>query len=119
MRADRSMRGLVRLGLAAAVLLGAVGRATAADGAEETLKLLYRVALSAEMCGFAIAPRQSDALGRAMNRSLTESGLDPDAADQLYRDVDAGLEAEGWDKVCASKGDWAQSYRALLAANAP
>lgn len=118
MRADRPSRGLFRVALvAAAVLAGSIGRAPAAEGAEETLKTLYRIALSAEMCGFPIAPRQSEALGKSMNRALTESGLDPDAADELYRDVDASLEAEGWDKVCAAGGDWARNYRALLAAN--
>lgn len=117
MRADRPLRGLLRLGLLAAVLTGSVDRVTAAEGADETLKTLYRIALSAEMCGFPIAPRQSEALGKSMNRALSESGLDPDAAEQLYRDVDSSLEAEGWDKVCAASGDWARNYRALLAAN--
>lgn len=117
MRADRPSRGLFRAGLLAAVLAGSVPLVAAAEGPEETLKTLYRVALSAEMCGFPIAPRQSEALGRSMNRALAESRLDPDAADQLYRDVDAALEAEGWDNVCSASGDWARGWRALLAAN--
>ena len=52
-----------------------------------------------------------------MNRALTESSLDEEKAEDLYRSVDSALEAEGWDKVCAQKGDWARNYRALLAAN--
>ena len=87
------------------------------NGSAETLKTLYRVALSAEMCGFPIAQRQSEALGRAMNRALSESGLDPDAADRLYLDVDEALETEGWDTVCKADGEWARSWHALLAAN--
>lgn len=116
MRAARLSRRLARLGLGVAVLF-AVGTAEAQDGAADTLKTLYRIALSAEMCGFPIAPRQSEALGRAMNRALTESGLDADAGDRLYLDVDAALEAEGWEKICATDGDWAHGFRALLAAN--
>lgn len=116
MRAARLPRRLVRLGLGAALLVSA-GVARADDGAADALKTLYRIALSAEMCGFPIAPRQSEALGRAMNRAMSESGLDADGADRLYLDVDAALETEGWDKICASDGDWAHGFRALLAAN--
>ncbi len=113
MRAAR----LSRLALGVALLASVPSAAGAVDGPADTLKMLYRVALSAEMCGFPIAQRQSEALGRAMNRALSESGLDPDAADRLYLDVDEALEAEGWDKVCAANGDWARSWHALLAAN--
>ncbi|NLH81079.1 MAG: hypothetical protein GX458_09605 [Phyllobacteriaceae bacterium] len=113
MRAAR----LSRLALGAALLAAASSVAGAVDGPTETLKTLYRVALSADMCGFPIAQRQSEALGRAMNRALSESGLDPDAADRLYLDVDEALEAEGWDKICAANGEWARSWNALLAAN--
>ena len=117
MPARRNARGLVGLAALAALLLSAPPTAVAGDGAEETLRNLYRIAISAEMCEFALSPRQSDALGRAMDRSLAESGLDEDAADALYRGVDAALNAEGWDKVCAQNGDWARTYRALVAAN--
>ncbi len=117
MRAGLLARGLFGLAALAAVLLVAPRPALAAEGAEETLRTLYRIALSAEMCGFPLAPRQADALGKAMNRALAEVGLDEDGSDEFYRGVDAALEAEGWDKVCAENGDWARSYRALLAAN--
>jgi hypothetical protein len=116
MRADLLSRGL--FGLAALAAVSLVGTPSAqAEGAEDTLRTLYRIAISAEMCGFPIANRQAEALGNAMNRSLAETGLDEDGADKLYREVDAGLESEGWDKVCAQNGDWARNYRALLAAN--
>lgn len=114
MRAGRSTRGLVGLAL---VLLAFAPGARAAETAEETLKVLYRIAISAEMCGFPIGHRQADQLGKAMNRALAESGLDGEAADQLYRDVDAALGNEGWETVCETNGTWARSYRALLAAN--
>ena len=116
MRAGSFGRGLAA---AACLLLVALAapRAVAADGPEETLRTLYRIALSAEMCGFPIAPRQAEALGKSMNRALAESGLDGDAADQLYRDVDGALSGEGWETVCEQNGPWARTYRALLAAN--
>jgi len=104
--------------LACLLVVALAPRPAAAAEAEETLRMLYRVALSAEMCGFPLAPRQADALGKAMNRALSETGLEGDAADQVYRDVDTALEAEGWDKVCQENGAWARSYRALVAANA-
>ncbi len=116
MRAGLIARGSAAL--ASLLLVALVSRpAPAAETAEETLRVLYRIALSAEMCGFPIAPRQADALGKAMNRALSETGLEGEAADQFYRDVDGSLESEGWDKVCAENGDWARSYRSLLAAN--
>lgn len=115
MRAARFSRGL--LGLAALATISLAARPVVAAEAEETLRTLYRIALSADMCGFPLAQRQADALGKAMNRALAETGLDDGAADELYRSVDSGLESEGWDKVCAQNGDWARSYRALLAAN--
>lgn len=114
MRAHSVVSGIAALACLASVALTGPARA---ENAEETLRTLYRVAISAEMCGFPIAPRQADQLGKAMNRALAETGLQGDAAEQFYRDVDAGLEAEGWDKVCAENGDWARSYRAAIAAN--
>ncbi len=114
MRALFAARGIAALACLSSVALAQPARA---DGAEEALRTLYRVAISAEMCGFPIAPRQADQLGKAMNRALSETGLQGEAAEQFYRDVDAGLEAEGWDKVCAENGDWARSYRAAIAAN--
>lgn len=116
MRAGNLTRGLLGLAALAAVSLVA-GPAVAGEEAEATLRKLYRIALSADMCGFSMAPRQAEALGKAMNRALTESGLAEDAAEDLYRDVDSGLETEGWDKVCAKNGEWARAYRALLASN--
>ncbi len=116
MRAGSFARGFAALACLFVVSL-APRSAPAAEGGEESLRTLYRIALSAEMCGFPIAARQADALGKAMNRALSETGLEGDAADQVYRDVDAALEAEGWDKVCQENGAWARSYRALLAAN--
>ncbi|MCE1236408.1 MAG: hypothetical protein LWW93_08625 [Hyphomicrobiales bacterium] len=108
---------VTRVALGGAVLLGASVSARAGEASLETLKTLYRIALSAEMCGFPIAPRQSEAIGRAMNRALAESGLDAEASDKLYLDVDAALEVEGWDKICAADGEWAHGWRALVAAN--
>ena len=116
MRAASLARGLAALSCLA--LLAATPRAVVAgETPEETLRTLYRVALSAEMCGFPMAPRQANALGKAMNRALAETGLEGDAADEVYRAVDSALEAEGWDKVCAENGEWARNYRAVLAAN--
>lgn len=115
MRAGFLARGAAAFACLLVVALAT--RSAVAAEAEETLRTLYRIALSAEMCGFPMAPRQADALGKAMNRALSETGLEGDAADQIYRDVDTTLEAEGWDKVCQDNGAWARSYRALLAAN--
>lgn len=117
MRAGLLARGLLGFAALAAVSFGLARPTLAADGADETLRTLYRIAISAEMCGFPIAPRQADALGKAMNRAIAETGLDEDGSDEFYRSVDAALEAEGWDKVCAQNGEWARNYRALLAAN--
>lgn len=117
MRADLLARGLLGLAALAAVSLSDARPARAGDGPQETVRTLYRIALSAEMCGFQLGERQADALGKALNRALGETGLDEDGIDGLYKSIDADLEAEGWDRICAQNGDWARSYRAVLAAN--
>lgn len=108
---------VTRVAFAGVVLLAASAPTRAGEAPIEALKTLYRIALSAEMCGFPIGLRQSEAIGRAMNRALAESGLDAEASDRLYLDVDAALEAEGWEKICAADGEWAHGWRALVAAN--
>lgn len=115
MRAALFSRGLAAAAVIA-VLVASAPAAVAAEGPEETLRTLYRIALSADMCGFPMQKRQAEVLGKAMDKALADSGLDEDKAEALYRAVDTGLEAEGWEKVCAQKGDWARDYRAILAA---
>ncbi|MDK9696066.1 MAG: hypothetical protein OEL76_06735 [Siculibacillus sp.] len=112
MRAGILSRGF----MAAAVVSFLAAPGLAGEGPEDALRTLYRIALSADMCGFPMQKRQADVLGKAMDKALVESGLDEDKAEALYRSVDTGLEAEGWDKVCAQKGEWARDYRAILAA---
>jgi hypothetical protein len=109
------VRGLAGLACLSIVALGS-RPALAADGAEDTLRTLYRVALSAEMCGFPIGAKQADALGKAMNRTIADLGLDDDGVEALYRTIDGEFEAEGWETICAEDGDWARGYRRLLAA---
>ena len=112
MRAVSISRGLV----AVAVIALLATPVAAAEDARDTLRTLYRIALSADMCGFPMQKRQAEVLGKAIDKALSESGLDEDKAEELYRSIDTGLEAEGWEKVCAQKGDWARDYRAILAA---
>jgi hypothetical protein len=109
------VRGLLGLACFALVTVrpAVVG---AGDSAEDNLRTLYRIALSAEMCGFPIAAREADALGKAMNREIADLGLDDDGVDALYRRIDGEFEAEGWDGICAENGDWARGYRRRLAA---
>ena len=114
MRAVSFARGLA----AAAVITLLATPAVAADDARETLRTLYRIALSADMCGFPMQKRQAEILGKAMDKALAESGLDEEKAEELYNAVDTGLEAEGRDKICAQKSDWTRDYRAVLAARA-
>ncbi len=102
--------------LTALAVLSFLAAPAAAEDATDTLRTLYRIALSADMCGFPMQKRQAEVLGKAMDKALVESGLDEDKAEALYAAVDTGLEAEGWDKVCSQKGDWARDYRAILAA---
>ncbi|TBW39286.1 hypothetical protein EYW49_07300 [Siculibacillus lacustris] len=111
-----SVRGLAGLTALLVVALSDGRPVRAADPSEDTLRTLYRIALSAEMCGFPIAARQADALGVAMNRAIADMGLDDDAVEGLYQRIDREFEAEGWDKICAENGTWARGYRSLLAA---
>jgi hypothetical protein len=115
MPASTFVRGLAGLACLSIVAL-APRPSLAADGSEDTLRTLYRVALSAEMCGFPIAAKQADALGKALNRAIADLGLDDDGVEALYQKIDGEFEAEGWEAICAENGDWARGYRRLLAA---
>ncbi|MEZ5839826.1 MAG: hypothetical protein R3D02_05165 [Hyphomicrobiales bacterium] len=41
--------------------------------------------------------------------------LSDDAADQLYIETEASLEAQNWDKVCDPRGPWAAEYNDFIA----
>lgn len=76
----------------------------------EELRQLYRLALSAEACGFDVTPRQSDAMGKAMDRALSAAGLNDTASEKLMGDIETELDAKGWDKLCAETGEWAKTF---------
>lgn len=92
--------------------------ARASDPAEESLKSLYRIALSAEVCEFVLPTREANAVGKAMNQIIATLSLDEDKAEAFYLKVEAEMQAEGWDKLCAKNGQWAQTYRQLISSYA-
>lgn len=106
--------------VAVSAVLGLAGTlpARANDPAEESLKSLYRIALSAEMCDFALPSREAEAVGRAMNNAIAKLSLDEDKAEAFYLKVEAEMQAEGWDKLCAKGGQWAATYRELISSYA-
>ena len=96
-----------------AVLLAAPVPARAA-ATDPELTLLYRLALSAEMCGFPVSPRQADAIGKAMDKRLAALKLSDDEADEAYRAIEAAMQAEDWDRLCAKDGAWAKAWAAEI-----
>lgn len=96
----------------AAVLSGPVR----AQGTEPDPELarLYRLALSAEMCGFPMSKGQAAAVGKAMDKRVAALKLSDDAADAAFQAIEAAIEAEGWDGLCAKGGAWEKTYQAEL-----
>ncbi len=99
--------------LAAALVATGVGAASAArdPAARDALKRLYRLALSADLCGFPVTDAQSSALGKEMDKFVHVLDLDEDASDELYQKVEAEMEKEGLAQICREDGAWAKTYR--------
>ncbi|MBT9292088.1 hypothetical protein [Prosthecodimorpha staleyi] len=91
-------------------LAAASGPARAAEVNDPELTLLYRLALSAEMCGFTVSPKQAEAIGKEMDRHIRRLNLSDDDADALYKKIEADMAAEDWDRICAKTGAWAKTY---------
>lgn len=108
-----------RMFAAAAFAVGAIvalaipGTARADD--RDTLVSLYKVAISADACNFEMTDEQADAIGNAMDEAIAKLHLSDDAADQLYIETEASLEAQNWDKVCDPRGPWAAEYNDFIA----
>lgn len=108
---------MIRTALPAAILLALLALPAAPAVAEATdpeLTRLYRLALSAEMCGFPVSDKQAEAIGKAMDRRIADLKLSDEAADALYQKIEADMEAENWDALCAKGGPWAKAYAAEL-----
>jgi len=101
----------VPVALAAISTIAAIaGPARAAEANDPDLTLLYRLALSAEMCGFTVSPKQAEGIGKDMDRHIRRLNLSDDDADALYKKIEADMAAEDWDKLCAKSGAWAKTY---------
>jgi hypothetical protein len=105
----------VLIALAAISAIAAIaGPVRATEANDPELTLLYRLALSAEMCGFTVSPKQAEAIGKEMDRHIRRLNLSDDDADALYKTIEAGMAAEDWDKLCAKTGAWAKTYAEQL-----
>lgn len=105
--------------LAAAFAVGAVSvlaisGPVRADDRDE-LVTLYKIAISADACNFALSDDQADAVGSAMDALIGKMNLSDDDADKLYLETESEMEAADWDKVCDPNGAWAKSYGGLVA----
>lgn len=107
----RPLRRAVAAVLVALAAIAAIaGPARAAEANDPDLTLLYRLALSAEMCGFTVSPKQAEGIGKDMDRHIRRLNLSDDDADALYKKIEADMAAEDWDKLCAKSGAWAKTY---------
>lgn len=108
-----SIRLLTAGALAAGLVTAGTGPASAArdPAAREALKRLYRLALSADLCGFPVTDAQSSALGREMDKYVHALDLGEDASDELYQKVEAEMQKEGLAQLCRADGAWAKTYR--------
>lgn len=108
---------MIRASFPAAILAALLALPVPTAVAQETdpeLTRLYRLALSAEMCGFPVSEKQAEAIGKAMDRRIGDLKLTDEAADALYQKIEADMEAENWDALCAKGGTWAKAYAAEL-----
>lgn len=103
---------LAALGLAATIGVAPVGAATGEP--KDTLSLLYRVALSAEICGFPVSEKQSERIGHQMDAFLAKLNLSDEESDALYTGVEAAMEREGWDQICSKDSAWAKEFKQAL-----
>jgi hypothetical protein len=100
-----------RLRLAGFALAVAVSVATASGATPvDDLKQLYRLALSAEACGFDVTPRQSDVMGKAMDAAIEAAGLNDEKSEKLMSEIELELVAKGWEMLCADSGEWAKTF---------
>jgi hypothetical protein len=90
------------------------GTAAAQPATDPELTELYRLALSAEMCGFPVSPKQATAIGKAMDKRIAALKLSDDDSDKVYQQIETAMEAEGWDGLCAKGGAWEKTYREAL-----
>lgn len=103
---------LAALGLAATLGVAPAGAATGEP--KDKLSLLYRVALSAEVCGFPVSNRQSERIGREMDAALAKLNLSDEESDALYSGVETAMEREGWDSLCANDSAWSKEFRQVV-----
>jgi hypothetical protein len=97
-----------------ALFAGLAAASAALAAPIEDLRQLYRLALSAEACGFDITPRQSDAMGKAMDQAIEAAGLNDERSEKLMGEVEQELDAKGWEKLCADNGEWAKTFAAEM-----
>jgi hypothetical protein len=107
--------------LAASLAVGVALAAPVAPAApsdpqsREALRLLYRVALSAEVCGFAVTDAEADKIAAGMDTMMRRLELSDENADEFYFRIEADMEREGWERLCAPDGEWARTFKAALA----
>ena len=106
----------MRLSLTIAAFLALAGIARAeGDAAErEALLAIYRINISQEICGFELSDAQSAALGGMSDKLEETLGLDEPAAQKLYDEATAALEARKPQGLCEPNGEWAKNYAETL-----
>ena len=82
----RPLRRAVPAVLVALAAIAAIaGPARAAEANDPDLTMLYRLALSAEMCGFTVSPKQAEGIGQDMDRHIRPLNRSDADSDALYK----------------------------------
>ena len=104
----------MRLTIAVFLALAGIARADGDGEKRETLTTIYKINISHEICGFALSDAQSAGLGGMSDKLEEALGLEEQAAQQLYEEAAAGLEARKPQGLCDPRGEWATTYGETL-----
>lgn len=108
--------------ICAAALALATGLACSAPAAEaqdpkESLRILYMLIISQDICDFDATDSQSDLLEKTTDFLQEAAKLSDDDADKFYTEIEEVMKKQkDTAGLCDEKGEWAKSYEAGMAA---
>jgi hypothetical protein len=84
--------------------------ALAAPSDEDRLIELDRIAISHDLCGFALSDEQSEALEEETDKVVAALGYGEDDAQKLYDQINEEMQRQKPAGLCNPKGEWGQMY---------
>lgn len=110
---------LIACAAALGLMFGAASsaRAETAQDPKESLKILYMLLISQDICDFDATDAQSALLEKASDALQEQLKMSDDDADKFYTEIEDGMKKQKADAgLCDEKGAWSKSYEAGLEA---